>query len=173
MCDTAKVNFDRRLGFIGILLLLLGSAVVASLSKDTLRYVDEIEYQQLAQSLVQQHQYMYHGRNITLYRPPGYAFVLAAVYEFGGSPYTAKLVNCLALAATAFLLMRLSNRIFPAYCSFVPCVMLCYPVFAYAAGTLYPQTIGGVAADCVHQIGGQIGAEHRSTCRRGNSVWVS
>jgi hypothetical protein len=48
------------------------------------------------------------------------------------------------LAASCYLLMRLSRRIFPAYPVIAPYLVLFYPVFLYAASTLYPQTIGGL-----------------------------
>jgi hypothetical protein len=135
---------DRRLGLIGILLVLMGSAVLALWSGDSLRYGDEIDYHELAQTLVHKHQFATSSGRITVFRPPGYAFGLAAVYEFTESPLVAKLLNCLALAASSYLLMRLSRRIFPTYSALAPYLVLFYPVFLYAASTLYPQTIGGL-----------------------------
>jgi hypothetical protein len=144
MSASAKDNLDRRLGLIGILLVFAGSALLAVWSGDSLRYVDEVDYDQLAKSLVHQHEFVTYSGRITLFRPPGYAFALAAIYEVVQSPVVAKLLNCLALAASGYLLMRLSRRLFPSYAALAPYLVLFYPVFLYAASTLYPQTIGGL-----------------------------
>jgi hypothetical protein len=134
----------RRLGMIGVLLVFACSAALALWSGDSLRYVDEIDYHQLAKTLVHKHEFAASSGRITLFRPPGYAFTLAAIYEVTESPLVAKLLNCLVLAGTCYLLMRLSRRIFPAYPVLAPYLVLFYPVFLYAASTLYPQTIGGL-----------------------------
>jgi hypothetical protein len=144
MNAIARGNLDRRLGLIGILLVLVCSAGLAIWSGDSLRYGDEIDYHELAQSLVHKHEFATSSGRITLFRPPGYAFGLAAVYEVTESPVVAKLLNCLALAASCYLLMRLSRRIFPTYSALAPYLVLFYPVFLYAASTLYPQTFGGL-----------------------------
>jgi hypothetical protein len=140
----AKAISRRRVGLVGILLVFAGSATLAILSGDSLRYEDETEYNQLAQSLVHEHAFAQDTGRLTVFRPPGYAFALAAVYEIVERPLAAKILNCLALAATSLLAMTLSRRIFPAGAALAPYLILFYPVFLYAATTLYPQTIGGL-----------------------------
>jgi hypothetical protein len=140
----AKNPFDQRLGLIGVLLVLLCSAALAVWSGNAMRYVDEFDYNQLATMLVHKHKFVNWNGKLTLFRPPGYAFILAAVYQVWDSPFAAKLLNSFALAATACLMMPLSRRLFPSASALAPILLLCYPVFLYAASTLYPQTIGGL-----------------------------
>ena len=48
---------DRRLGLIGVLLVFACSAALALWSGDSLRYVDEIDYHELAKTLVHKHEF--------------------------------------------------------------------------------------------------------------------
>jgi hypothetical protein len=141
----ALVNVIRsqRTAQIAILLVFVCSVGLVVWSGDSLRYFDEIDYNNLAQSLLRHHTFAVNGR-LTLFRPPGYPLILAAIYELIDSAMVAKLVNCLALLASTLLLTRLSLRLYPDRTALVPLAVLCYPLFFYTASTLYPQTIGGL-----------------------------
>jgi hypothetical protein len=143
MSTLVNVIRSRRTAQIAILLVLVCSVGLVIWSGASFRYFDEIDYNNLAQSLLRRHQFAADGR-LTLFRPPGYPFILVAIYELIDSPLAAKLVNCLALVASTYLLTRLSERIYPSRTALVPVAVLCYPLFFYTASTLYPQTIGGL-----------------------------
>jgi hypothetical protein len=125
-----------------VLLVLVCAVGLAIWSGNTLRFFDEIDYSKLAHSLLHQHAFAADNR-LTMFRPPGYPLVLAAIYQLVDSPMAAKLVNCVALAASAYLVVRLSQRLYPCRAALAALAVLCYPLFLYAASTLYPQTIGG------------------------------
>jgi hypothetical protein len=135
---------NQRTAQIGLALVLLCSVAIAISSGNSLRFLDEGDYNDLAQSLLHQHAFNAETGETTLSRPPGYPFILVAIYALIYSPLVAKLVNCLALVASAYLLTRLSARLCTFRTALAPFVVLCYPLFFYTASTLYPQTIGGL-----------------------------
>ena len=133
---------SQRTTQVALILIFICSVALAIWSGNSLRYLDEVQYDQLAHSMLQRHVFGY-ARGMTLGRPPGYPFFLVAIYLVIDSPLAAKLVNCLALAASTYLLMRLSVRLYASKSALVPLAVLCYPLFFYAASTLYPQTLEG------------------------------
>jgi hypothetical protein len=144
MDNFFKAALSQRSALLGIVAVFLFSAVLAIWSGSSLRYEDEIEYHELAQSLVHEHAFLDDRGRPTVARPPGYPLLLAAVYEIVDSALAAKILNCLALAGSCYLLIKLSRRLFPVEAALAPYLVLFYPLFAYAATTLYPQTIGGL-----------------------------
>jgi hypothetical protein len=146
MSVTGLMNLIRsqRTAQIGIALVFACALAIAISSGNSLRFLDEMDYNDLAESLLHHHAFNAENALPTLARPPGYPFVLAAMYALVDSPLVAKLVNCLALLASTYLLMRLSERLCAFRTALVPFVVLCYPLFFYAASTLYPQTLGGL-----------------------------
>ena len=78
----------------------------------------------------------------TAYRPPGWPFVLTAVFSIYDHPLAAKLLNAIALAGTAWLLSSLVARNAAHGQIFVPLILLIYPLVWYTATTLYPQIFG-------------------------------
>jgi hypothetical protein len=158
MSALVKVIRSQRTAQIAMLLVLACSVGLVIWSGNSLRYFDEIDYNSLAQSLLHRHAFAADGR-LTLFRPPGYPFILAAIYGLVDSPLAAKLVNCLALVASTFLLARLSVQLYPSRTALVPLAVLCYPLFFYTASTLYPQTIGGLLLlAIILQLAGEHGA---------------
>jgi hypothetical protein len=137
------LNRHARLatGLMCVLLFGLASAVCLS-TRDQLRYPDERDYHQLALHLRSGDGYVNEDSQPTAFRPPGYPLVLGFLYRLTPSPLAAKTVNALALAFTAWLLSLLVARVVPEGRPFAAFLFLLYPLFLYAASTLYPQTVG-------------------------------
>lgn len=107
-----------------------------------LRWQDETEYHQLAEGLQQYGAYEKAPGVLTSFRPPGYPFVLTVIYQAWHSPIAAKIVNAVALGATAALAAMIVSSVVAQGALFAPLLLLFYPVFVYTSGTLYPQTLG-------------------------------
>ena len=112
-------------------------------SGDELRYPDEKDYQGLALNLVQHHAFLDEHLQPTAARPPGYPIVLSLIYSVWERPLAAKLFNAFACALTAFMLAALASFLGRGIAGLAAALLsLCYPLFAYTASTLYPQTLG-------------------------------
>ena len=107
-----------------------------------LRWQDENEYHQLAEGLRQYGAYEKSPDVLTSFRPPGYPFVLTVIYQAWHSTIAAKIVNAVALGATAVLAAMIVSGVVAQGAVFAPLLLLFYPVFVYTSGTLYPQTLG-------------------------------
>jgi hypothetical protein len=134
---------SRRTILAALLLVLVCSLAVAYLSGSVLRFYDEQDYNRLGDSLLHRHTFAF-GDTRTVFRPPGYSFVLAAVYALVDNPLAGKVFNCFALLGTSALLVRLSARLQPGRTALAPLAVVCYPLFLFAASTLYPQTLAGL-----------------------------
>jgi hypothetical protein len=148
MDTTAKTSpvifLKRRSALIGVALVLACALAIVLLSGDTLRYVDETDYQDMTQVLIHKHAFLtLHGYPTAL-RPPGYPLVIAPAYLIAERPLGAKLLNAMFLAATAYMLCLLTRRMFASSVDLAPYLTLCCPIFFYTASTLYPQTFGGM-----------------------------
>jgi hypothetical protein len=138
-----KTGCDCRIVLSLTAAVLLLAMAVSLWSGNRLRYPDEEAYHGLAVRLLQQHAYVNEQGQPTVLRPPGYPFVLSALYLVVESPLAAKLVNAVALGLTAFLLSRLAASLGNGIAGrLAPLLVLGYPLFAYTASTLYPQTLG-------------------------------
>jgi hypothetical protein len=84
------------------------------------------------------------GVHLTALRPPGYAFVLAAIRCTGHNFFGIRLVQFFLLTGTIYLVYRLCSekKIF-AGLLIVTGLVICYPVLFYTSSTLYPQTLAG------------------------------
>ena len=125
-----------------IIFILIASSALALISGDSLRYPDERDYSNLAQSMLEGKGYANEEGDPTAYRPPGWPFVLTAVFSIYDHPLAAKLLNAIALAGTAWLLSSLVARNAAHGQIFVPLILLIYPLVWYTATTLYPQIFG-------------------------------
>lgn len=76
------------------------------------------------------------------FRPPGYPFVLSLVYQIHDSVLLAKIVNVLALTATAWLLSLIVKEVAPSGQVFAPLLVLAYPLFTFTSSVLVPQLLG-------------------------------
>ena len=78
----------------------------------------------------------------TAYRAPGYAYFIAPFQRLGAGFVVLRIVNALLVALTLLLLYRsLAARYSPEAGAIAALLALGYPVLAYAASTLYPQTL--------------------------------
>lgn len=120
--------------------MLVEALAVAAVAGSGFRFFDEQEYDRLARALLDGHGYVGVDGFPTAYRPPGYPLLLAALYAIHEAAWVARIFNAVALALAAWLLSRVAARLHPFAGPLVPFLFLCYPVFAYTASTLYPQT---------------------------------
>ena len=135
---------NQHSALIGVGLVLACALAIVIFSGDTLRYIDEQDYQEMAQVLIQKHAFLDEGGGPTALRPPGYPLVIALTYLVTERPLAVKFLNALFLAATAYMLCLLARRMFPWSFDLAPYLLLCCPIFFYTASTLYPQTLGGM-----------------------------
>jgi 4-amino-4-deoxy-L-arabinose transferase-like glycosyltransferase len=135
---------SRRIAWMLAGLVAVGGAGYAAELGQRVRYLDERVYLQLATYLVHGHGYTADGLTPTAYRPPGYPFMLALIDFAHGGIFAMRMLNFVALAASVLLVHRLALRIArPAVAVLAAVVTAVYPLFIYAAGTLYPQTVAG------------------------------
>jgi hypothetical protein len=127
--------------YLGLALVVIAVLIVTLQSGNSLRYVDESDYEQLARSIVHRHNFSFDGQS-TMSRPPGYPGVIALVYTAIESPLAAKLANTVFLALAILALGFLAKRIEPRADALVPYLVLAYPLLIYAASVLYPQILG-------------------------------
>jgi hypothetical protein len=124
--------------------LLLAGIVYASNLGPTLRFDDEREYLALGVRLAKSHRFSYDGEYPTAHRAPGYPFLISLLLPLGAGYVQLRILNFVALALSIYLLHRLLREHASPFAATAGAVMvLGYPVLCFAAGTLYPQTIGG------------------------------
>ena len=132
-----------------IVLLLCGLIFVVSASLciwsgNHLKYGDERVYTQIAQRLVGGLGYVDEALQPSADRPPGYPFAVSLAFRVHASVLSAKLMNAVALAATAWLLSLIVKIISPSGEVFAPLLVFAYPLFTYTSSLLYPQMLGGL-----------------------------
>jgi hypothetical protein len=131
----------RRLTAGLCILLFLTAAILSIHSGNELRFLDEREYHNLAENLLHSKGYINLYGNPTVYRPPGYPFILTGIYALWQRPLAGKLVNALVLGLTAWLLASLAFPEKKQRAWLIPLLMICYPILAFTASTLYAQTM--------------------------------
>lgn len=110
---------------------------------DILRFPDEVEYYSIANHLLDKNLYSIDGIYPTAYRPPGYPLFLTIFRFMGFGIVALRSLNFFLLSGSIGLLNSiLSNSQTKKAGTISICICLCYPVFFYTAGTLYPQTLG-------------------------------
>ncbi|WP_431878081.1 glycosyltransferase family 39 protein [Amycolatopsis sacchari] len=134
----------RQVALAAVALSLLLAGGYALVLGDTLRYLDERVYVQLAGSLASGAGYSADGVQATAYRPPGYPFLLTPVHGLtGGDVLAMRFVGVLALAGCVWFGYRVGRRVFAAPAGALAAVVLaCYPLLTYTATALYPQVPG-------------------------------
>jgi len=133
---------QQKIMLVLAMLVFIAGLISVIPTGDSLRYPDENDYIRLSRTLVVRGSYLGTDGRPTAYRPPGYPFVLSLVFRLWNSPLAAKIINAATLAGTAFLLALIAARVIPEGLVFAPLLVLIYPVYFYAAGTLYPQILG-------------------------------
>ena len=126
---TRLVRFACLLAFIMVM-------ATTMFRGDKLRFVDERIYHQLAIGLVEGRGYMNPDGDPTSYRPPGYPFVLAAVYQVWPDPMAARVLNALLLAGAAALAALLSERLRSGTGIWAAVLTSTYPIIVYTDSTL-------------------------------------
>ena len=132
----------ERTRFLGLALLLASAIVVDLLSGNSLRYADEVEYDQLARSLLHIQTFAFSDGVPSVVRPPGYPAIISVIYVFCATPLAVKFLNAILLALSAALIGALAGRLDQRARAVVPFLALCYPLLLYAASLLYPQILG-------------------------------
>lgn len=137
-------NERYYLTVLACLILIIG-IVYSYFLGGTLRFPDEKDYYSIATNLLTRHLYSIDGLTPSAYRAPGYPFFLAAFMAGGTQIFVLRMLNFLALALTALILYRLLKRYTSPLAGLISATLVFfYPVLFYTAGTLYPQTIGGL-----------------------------
>jgi hypothetical protein len=137
-------NARHYLTVLVCLILIIGVGYSYFLG-GTLRFADEKDYYSLATNLLTWHLYSINGLTPSAFRAPGYPFLLAAFMAGGAHMLVLRMLNFLALALTALVLYHLLKRYTSTLAGLISATLVFfYPVLFYTAGTLYPQTIGGL-----------------------------
>ena len=125
-----------------VMLVFFAGLIYVIPTGDILHYPDESDYVRLAENLIKKGAYLGIDGKLTAYRAPGYPFLLSIVFRLWNSPLAAKIINQAALAGTACLMALIAAEVIPEGLVFAPLLVLFYPVYFYAAGTLFPQIMG-------------------------------
>ncbi|WGF90181.1 hypothetical protein [Marinivivus vitaminiproducens] len=111
----------------------------------SLSFVDEQEYDAVADTLVATGVFGMSPDRPTAYKVPGYAGFLAVFKVVAETPLLPKLAQVAMWIAAAWLTMRVALRLYGEEAAGAALVFaVLYPVTAFAAWTLYPQAILGV-----------------------------
>ena len=127
---------------IGLALLILCCGILDLKSGDALSYVDEIDYEQSARSIVNHHEFADADGKLTMARPPGYPMAIALVYLAVQRPVAAKIENALFLGLAVLALGIIARRLTTNSDALVPYLVLAYPLLIYCSTLLYPQVLG-------------------------------
>ena len=134
----------RRTPLLASLLVLVIGVVYSFALENTQRFADERDYLRISYYLYHDGIYSKDGVTPTAYRPPGYPVVLGAV-QYWGRSIAIRLTNFVLLAATILVGSRfLVRRGLPRAAALAAVLTAVYPPFIYTAGTIYPQTLGGL-----------------------------
>ncbi|MBV8804723.1 MAG: hypothetical protein JO042_06740 [Sinobacteraceae bacterium] len=132
----------RLLHYLGLALVLLSALALDLYSGDSMRYKDEFDYEQVARSMLHQHQFADADGNLTMDRPPGYPGAIALAYSIVERPLAVKIENAFVLVLAVLVLGAVARRVAERADSLVPYLVLAYPLITYAASVLYPQVLG-------------------------------
>jgi 4-amino-4-deoxy-L-arabinose transferase-like glycosyltransferase len=134
---------STRIVISGIIISLVMGAAIAIHAGSVLRYPDEREWTQLAANLARKHTYTLDGIHATAIRPPGYPCLLALSVAIGIGNTGLRLVNLSMFLLSEVLLVMLARRLFSRCAAAISILLvLFYPVLAYVATLLLPQTFG-------------------------------
>jgi len=129
---------------VSMVVILGGGFVYSCLLGDTLRFRDEGHYLALARNMIDHATFSYVDNGVvpTAFHPPGYPLILASVIALKGGILAERMMNFAALACCMLFMVRiLRSQGSVVGATWVPVLVLCYPVLFFTASTLYPQTI--------------------------------
>jgi 4-amino-4-deoxy-L-arabinose transferase-like glycosyltransferase len=104
-------------------------------------HVDERVYHGLATSLVEGNGYSLPNGKPSSYRPPGYPFFMALVYQVWPSVYAVKLTQAVLIGLIAAMVGLFAERVRHGSGWIGAVLVATYPLLQYTGTTLYPQTL--------------------------------
>ena len=126
-----------------IALVILAGLVYSYWLSSNLRYQDEEDYYSLALHLVTRGEFTLNGEQPTATRPPAYAFLLSLLLRIGAEIVQLRAFNFVLFGGCILLIYLILREQFTDLAGAIgPALIVCYPVFFYTAGTLFPQTFG-------------------------------
>jgi hypothetical protein len=133
----------QTLFYVGLALIGACAVFLDLRSGDSLHYKDEVDYSQLAHSILHRFEFFDETTGqLVIGRPPGYPAVIALAYLVAEHPLAAKLQNAVFLVLAVVALVMLTRRLEPRAAPLVPYLVLAYPLLLYASSVLYPQVAG-------------------------------
>ena len=133
---------DKKIVFLLCTLIFIVSGAFCLWTGNHTSWPDESVYIEIAKRLVAGYGFSDETLQSSAFRPPGYPYALSLIYIFHESVLLAKLVNVLALTATAWLLSLIVKAVVPSGRIFAPLLVLIYPIFMYTSSVLVPQMLG-------------------------------
>jgi len=138
------VRHSDALAFILVGMVFLAGLVYSGMLGDELRYADETDYVVLARNLADHGIFSRDGETHSLFRPPGYPALLAGLRSMGAGPVGYRVFNFAVFGGSVLLIYFLLKPV-SRMAGIIAVALACgYPVFFYAAGTLFPQTIASM-----------------------------
>lgn len=142
MGERFKVSVRANRLFLLLVLVSVAVAMgIALMSGQAIRYEDERDYFGLAQRVSQGLGYVTPALTPTAYRPPGYPLLMVPFAGAACGVLWLKLLNAALLGVALCLMRALVARETPLVAWMAGGAALCYPVWLYAASTLYPQIL--------------------------------
>jgi len=134
---------DTVVRWLHALCVVAALAAGVVLLDDRLRFLpDEQDYLTLALGLAQNGTFSLDGAQPTAFRPPGYAWLLAAAALVSTKVAFLKAVNLVLWLLAAWLTGRIARRLAGPLAEAAALILvLGYPALLYSATTLYPQTM--------------------------------
>ncbi|MCX6641696.1 MAG: glycosyltransferase family 39 protein [bacterium] len=148
MLQTLVALLERKHRQILLILIaatLVSGCIYSMYLGNKLRYDDERDYYRLATHIVTKQMYSLDGKNPSVFRPPGYPFIMAPFLRLGANVFILRLLNYLALAACLYLVYKILSTLVGQTAAALGVILTaCYPLFFYTAGTLYPQIMASL-----------------------------
>ncbi len=147
---TSNLERGSRL-IVGVLITatLIAGCAFSYTRGDQLPYIDEVDYQHIAENLVRTGFYSNDGIEPNADRAPVLPFAMAALHACGAGVFQWRIMNYVFYCLTLWVLYLLvSNhrgerrRLYRFAGALAVILASAYPVLFYSASTLFPQTIG-------------------------------
>lgn len=143
---TRTARFAPTILIAILCVVLLGGIAYSIRLGPGVRFLpDEQDYLVLARNLVSGNGYTLDGKIPTAFRAPGAAFLYGLVANTAQPVVLARVLNFMCLLATAAISFGLVRRMAGTIAGLVAAgISAFYPLAFFTAGTLYPQTLGGL-----------------------------
>lgn len=121
---------------------LLAGVIYSTVLGPVVRFSDEAIYLGISANILHGLGYSIDGVHLTAWRAPGYTYFLVLIRSLGGGFFWIRVVQFFLAGATILLISRIcSEKQRPGSLLFATVFVMCYPLFFYTSGTLYPQTL--------------------------------